>query len=147
MASILIIGPDPETREILKLRFEVDGIEVTTALGKEDAVPAIKKDRPDCALIDLIDLSEGETKEALAIIRAVTQAKIQSILLMPRGFTESPPKKDCETCGISFKEKIAKADLVINKPYDLNALIEQVSRLISNPKKSSTSRRGSHRRS
>lgn len=139
MASILIIGADPETREILRLRFEVDGIKVMTALGKEDAIPAIKSGRPDCALIDLIDLSEEETEEALAIIRAVGQAKIQSVLLMPRNFRESPPGTACETSK--------GADLVVNKPYDLNALAQNVNRLINNPRRSCSSHRDFHRRS
>ena len=131
MASILIIGPDPETREILKLRFEVDGVSVLTALGSGDALPQIKSKKPDAVIVDLVDYDSGEMKEVSAIVKATKNTKTGLALLWPRGGVESPPK----------------TDLIVRKPYDLNVLAKQMGKLISSPKTSCSSRRGSRRRS
>ena len=152
MASILLIGPDPETTEMLKLRFEVDGFEVAAALGKADAMTFIKKVKPAAALIDMISYDVDEIKETTEVIKALGGNKICSVLLVPRGSSSpdivctAPPyrrsaAKSRETRGGSFVQKMPQADMVVRKPYDLNVLVEEVYRLINTPKTSSTTRR------
>lgn len=149
MASILLIGPDPETREILKLRLEVEGFGVLTALGQEDAALLIERKRPAAVIVDMIDYDEDEQKEVLEIIKKTGQMKVSSVLLLPRGnlAITAPAAKLCDFCRPSATHTAPKTDLVIKKPYDLNALVAQIKKLISSPKKSCSSRRGSHRRS
>lgn len=149
MASILLIGLDPETRAILKLRFEIDGVSVATALGSKAALPRMKNTKPDIVIVDLVDYDSGEMKEASAISKASGNIKSALVLLLPRGnfAITKPTAKICDFCGPAAGKSEPKADLVVKKPYDLNALIVQVKQLISNPKTSCSSRRGFRRRS
>jgi len=150
MTSILLIGPDPQTREILKLRFEVDGYDVATAIGKSDVLELMSRMRPDLALIDMIDY-EDEWKEVISIAKVLKKAKSISVLLLPRGIVlDEKTSKRREACKDALKVRSVKtplADLIVTKPYDLNVLTQQVYNLISTPKKSSTSRRGLHQQS
>lgn len=132
MASLLLIGPDPQTREILKLRFEVEDINVSTALGKNDFLSLMKGVLPDAVIIDLFDYDAEEIKEIAAITKELIKKKLRSVLLLPRG---------------QLTKKLPKIDLIIRKPYDLNVLVVKVCRLINTPKRSCSSRRGSRRRS
>jgi len=143
MATILLIGPDPETREVLKLRFEVDGHNVLAALGREDALPIAKAKKPQLALIDMIDYIPDEIGETQSMTKELNKMGISSVLLLPRGLLRSA-KEVCNLCDShdsAEKTELSKANLIIRKPYDLNVLTQEVYQIINIPKKSSTSRR------
>ncbi len=151
MATILIIGPDPETREILRLRFEVDGFEVAAALGKDDALSLLGRKKPDAIIVDMIGYDEEEKAEISSITKKTGRLDIPSVLLLPRGndSISRPAVKVCELCAAEEPPVIKPpaAHLHIKKPYDLTNLVREVKNLINSPKRSSTSRRGSRRRS
>jgi CheY-like chemotaxis protein len=149
MAIILLIGPDPETREVLKLRFEVDGHHVLAALGKEDALPIAKAKKPQIALIDMIDYIPGEIGETRSMTRELNKMGVSSVLLLPRGLLRVTKEvgRLRESCGSVSEGELPEANLIIRKPYDLNALAHEVYRIINIPKTSSTSRRDPRQRS
>lgn len=148
MATILLTGPDPETREILKLRLEVAGHEVLTALGEEDALPVLNGKRPAVSVVDVVGFDDSEKEEAEAISKAASKMRIPSVVLMPRAKKgPAKPKKICELCGPGSSEELSGADLIVRKPYDLTALVKEIDLLINNPRTSCSSRRGPRRRS
>jgi len=55
MASgkILVIDDDRNLTEVLKVRVESAGYEVTTAMTEEEAIEATKNQAPDLAIVDL----------------------------------------------------------------------------------------------
>ena len=135
MDTVLIVGCDPEAINILKLRLEVEEFEVKEAWGKDDTKTLLKSLAPKVALIDMISCDEEETKETSQILTLLNQNKIRSVLLLPRGSSQTKTPR------------LPHSDMVIKKPYELNALIEEMRKMINSPKKSSTSHRGSHPRS
>ncbi len=147
MAHILIIGPDPEAREVLKLRFEVEGLSVSTALGSDDAAFLIEQRRPDAVMIDMMGYDENEQNEIRRIIKKTEQMKSPSVLLLPRDNTAltKTAVKLCDFCGPAAGKSKLNADLIVRKPYDLDTLIAKTKHLIANPKKSYSSHRGSRR--
>jgi len=158
MSSILLIGPDPEIIEVLKLRLEVDGHEVITALGKDDSLSMIRHAKPMAAVIDMIGYDADELREIEAITNVLSRTKVRSVLLLPRGLPADiatcvrfPQSKKAEKTS-EYRDSteiwnIPKNDLVVRKPYDLNKLIKEIYRLINNPKTSLTSRRDPRRQS
>lgn len=142
MATILLIGPDPETREILKLRLEVAGHSVLTALGEDDAIPVLKGKKPAVSVIDMVGCDASEQKEAETIAKAASKMGVSSILLLPRAKKgPAKSKKVCGSCGPVSDEISPSADLIVRKPYDLTALVNEIDRLINNPRTSCSSHR------
>jgi CheY-like chemotaxis protein len=148
MATILLIGPDPETREVLKLLLEVEGHEVMTALGAEDAIPILKRKKPSVSVMDMIGYDPSEEDDVSQMTKAASKESVLSVVLLPRA-NKGPagPLNICEACEPVSSKKLPKADLLIRKPYELTALIGQINALINNPRTSCSSRRDPHRRS
>lgn len=124
MNKILIISPDPETTKILRLRLEIEGIDVGTALGQKDAGESIKSQDTLLTIIDMVNFDEEEIKEVKEIIKSLNQKKMCSILLLPRA---------AQNTNIP---KLPPVNLVMRKPYDLNVLVQEIQRMINIPKTS-----------
>jgi CheY-like chemotaxis protein len=129
MKSILIVSPDPEAANILRLRLELDDCRVLTAIDKEEAIAQLKNDQPCLAVIDMINCGDDEAEETSQIISALRKKKIKTAVLLPR-MTEN-----------SRLFKITEPDLVVRKPYNVNTLAIQLISFINNPKMSCSSRR------
>lgn len=139
MHKIMIVSPDPDTRRMLELAFDLNGFAASTAMD----IPKSGID-VDLLLLDLIK-EEKKTKPTLSRI-SDTRNRVKGsklVLLLPRGRGAEEPAKWQEN-----------ADMVVKKPYELlglvdcvKALAEQGNTTVSIPKKSSSSRRNLHRQS
>jgi len=128
MKNILIITPDLEILNILKLRLELNGYKVMSALDKEEAIICTKKQKPCLAIIDILNFADDEAANALFLNKFFINRKIKTAILLPRMAENS--------CSFKFK-----ANLLIKKPYNISTLARQLDELISNPKRSCSSHR------
>ena len=53
-ASVLIVDDDPVIRRMLQLSFESEGFKVKTANDGVEGLDAIRKDRPDIVVLDIM---------------------------------------------------------------------------------------------
>lgn len=130
MKSILIVSPDPEAANILRLRLELDGYEVKSAIDKEETLAQTGKDAPCLAVIDMINSDDEEAAEISQIISALQKKKIKTAVLLPR-MTEN-----------SRLFTLPKSDIVVRKPYNVNALARQLIDLLNSPRRSCSSHTG-----
>ena len=119
-AKILVIEDEPYIRQILKVQLESAGYGVATAENGQQGLNAIKADRPDLVLLDLMmpDMDGWEVYQQIKadeILReipvVVVTAKAQSI---------------DKVLGLH----IAKVDDYITKPFGPQELLESVEKLI-----------------
>jgi DNA-binding response OmpR family regulator len=117
MKRILIVTPDPETGETLRLKCELEGFEVVQTILIEEAAANLKTLKPDVCVIDVIGLDDDELKETASLLKEAHKEKSRTVLLMP-----------CDPC-IKDLPKF-KADQVIKKPYDLNFFSKSIRDLL-----------------
>lgn len=129
MKSILIVSPDPETASILRLRLELEGYKVVSAIDKEETLEQAGKDSPCLAVIDMINSDEEETRETSQIISALHKKKIKTAVLLPR------MKENSRVFSLP------KSDIVVRKPYNIETLAKQLRNLLSSPRRSCSSHR------
>lgn len=138
MHKITIISPDPDTRRILELAFDLKGFSPKTVVD-------IPRSGTDDDLI-LLDLVRDGGKSVHVTPKAMAGQKGKAgklVVLLPRGSGAKEPEK--------WKDR---ADLIVKKPYELLSLIDSVEELAKGkktnviiPKKSSSYRRTPRRRS
>ncbi|HLF28502.1 MAG TPA: response regulator [Anaerolineae bacterium] len=51
---ILIVEDDPDARKVLSLILKLDGFQISTASGGQEAIQALQKDAPDLILLDVM---------------------------------------------------------------------------------------------
>lgn len=52
--KILIVDDEPDFLEVMKVRLEANNYEVATASNGDDALDAIKRNKPDAVLLDIL---------------------------------------------------------------------------------------------
>ena len=122
MSTVVVISPEPEARRILTLALELAGLEVASAVSPEEA----KKTASDAAalLLDMVDDSDDQWDAARYALGIARSAGARAVLLLPRG-------RD----GARLPRGADGAALVVRKPFELLALVEQVQELASVPQK------------
>jgi DNA-binding response OmpR family regulator len=113
MKHILIVTPDPETGETLRLKCELEGFTVTHAVLIDEATTCLKSLKPDVCVIDVIGLDDVELDDTVKLLNEAHKAKSSTLLLMP-----------CAPC--IKKLPSLKADQIIKKPYDLNFFTKSI---------------------
>jgi two-component system response regulator VicR len=117
---ILCIEDEPEMIDLIRLILERKGFEVLGAIGGQEGLDAVRRERPDLVLLDLMmpDVDGWEVyrqmkadKELQDIPVVVVTAKAQSI---------------DKVLGLH----IAKVDDYVTKPFGPNDLLESVSRVL-----------------
>jgi two-component system response regulator GlrR len=121
MASgrILVVDDDSNLVEVLKVRIESAGYEVTTAQKEGEAIAAAKAQAPDLAIIDL---QLGQT-DGIALMQKLhlLLPDLPAIILTAHGTIES---------AVEAMKKGAYS--YVTKPFDARALLLQVEKAIEN---------------
>ena len=65
--KILIVDNDPDARKVLSLILKLDGFEVVTASGSQEALESIQNEVPDLLLLDV---SDRHGHEVCRLVRA-----------------------------------------------------------------------------
>lgn len=118
---VLCIEDEPEMIDLIRLILERKGFEVMGAVGGEEGLAAIKREKPDLILLDLMmpDVDGWEVyrqmkadKELAKIPVIVVTAKAQSI---------------DKVLGLH----IAKVEDYVTKPFGPQELLESVERILA----------------
>src|SRR4051812_6487246 len=110
----LIVDDDPSLRLLCRVNLELEGFAVREAATVEEAESALAVERPDVVLLD-VNLGGVKTHDLLARIRG---AGIPVALV---------------TGSVDIDDYRGRADAVLGKPFDPEALVETARRLARVP--------------
>src|SRR5215470_9830591 len=85
--KILVVDDDPNLIELVKMRLESAGYDVTATVREEDAIGAVRSQSVDLCLLDLM-LTHGDGISLMEEVHAVTP-DIPAIILTAHGTIES----------------------------------------------------------
>jgi len=115
--KILVVDDDPNLIELVKMRLESAGYDVTATVREEDAIGAIKSQSVDICLLDLM-LARGDGISLMEEVHAVTP-DIPAIILTAHGTIES---------AVEAMRKGAYSYLT--KPFEPQDLLLQIERAL-----------------
>lgn len=112
---VLVADDEPSLRETASFILECEGYEVVTAANGEEALTAIRRDRPRAALLD-VNMPKKSGFDVCRAVRADPElAKTFIILLTARG------QKSDEAEGLA-----AGADAYLTKPFDDEEILRRL---------------------
>ena len=115
--KILVVDDDPNLIELVKIRLESAGYDVTAVVKEEDAIGAVKSQPVDLCLLDLM-LSERDGISLMEEVHAITP-DIPAIILTAHGTIES---------AVEAMRKGAYSYLT--KPFEPRDLLLQIERAL-----------------
>ena len=116
---ILIVDDEVELVEIMKMRLEAAGFEITAAHNGEEGLGKAKKEMPNLIILDLMLPTMDGYKVCGLLKRDHRYARIPIIMFTARAQEED--RKIAEEVG---------ADVYMTKPFDGDALLEKIKELI-----------------
>ncbi len=117
---ILIVEDDPDLRTILRIQLLSNGFEVHEACNGAEGFQAVQAATPDMVILDLM-MPVMDGFGFLKRVRSKMALAEMPILIL----TASEDERN-KVRGFQYQ-----ADSYMNKPYDLEALTEEVDRLLS----------------
>lgn len=119
---LLIVDDDPTIRRVLALNFEDAGYEVTVASDGDEATQLARSLHPDVMILDvMMPGSDGYT--VLRALRTSPQTDDIPVVLL------SAKASDAEV----FAGWQAGADSYVTKPFEVEEVLQLVSRIASEP--------------
>lgn len=120
MDRIVIVDDDPDIRRIAELRLRIAGFHVLTAEDGEAGLQLIRAEKPRVVLLDLM----MPKMHGFAVCQAIrSDATLQGVfIIVTSAKTYSADIKKVKELG---------ADLYINKPYDLEALVGTIQKALA----------------
>src|SRR5215470_17236332 len=115
--KILVVDDDPNLIELVKMRLESAGYDVTATIKEEEAIGAVKSQSVDLCLLDLM-LARGDGISLMEEVHAVTP-DIPAIILTAHGTIES---------AVEAMRKGAYSYLT--KPFEPQDLLLQIERAL-----------------
>jgi CheY-like chemotaxis protein len=111
-APILVVEDDPDARDSLKFLLELDGHDVLTAAGADEALDLADSRRPTCAVVDL-GLPDRTTGLRLARLLRDRAGGAPLLIIVLTGWARNEDVEAAEAAG---------ADHVMHKPIDPDRL-------------------------
>ena len=115
--KILVVDDEPDLRDVISSRFELEGCEVTLAENGQSAIDAMKAKRFDAVVTD-VRMPGGN---GIELLDAIKDNGDQAAVILISGFTDLEPQ--------DALDRGAKALLI--KPFDLDDIINAVCSAIS----------------
>ena len=117
MATLVIVDDEPGIVEEVKVFFEEEGYHVYTADSGEEGIEVIRKRKPDLVLIDvkLPDIS------GLQVLEETRKVSPRTKTIVITGYVDQSLIDQAERLG---------RDAFLQKPFDLEALKNEVDRLL-----------------
>ena len=120
--SVLIVDDDPVIQLLLRVNFEMDGFEVSTADDGEQGLEAARRQHPDLVLLDVM-MPKLDGYQVLAALRESSDTKdLPVVLLSAKSLDED------KRAGLD-----AGANAYITKPFDPIRLLAEVKGLVRPP--------------
>lgn len=107
--NILVVDDEPEIREILADHFRLDGYNVLTAGGGEEALELVKKQNIDFIITD-IRMHKGDGEELLVKVRELDPKF--PVIVMVTGFSELTREKAIEKGALDLLHKPINMDQI-----------------------------------
>lgn len=126
-AKIVVTDDDPEIRDTMQALLEARGYTVVTAADREEGMEAIRRERPDLAIIDAMMTSWQDGFDMSRELKSDPDLKDMPILMLT-GVREKT--------GIDFKSSAGDptwlpVDAFLEKPAEPDVLFAQVDKLLS----------------
>ncbi|MCB4791035.1 MAG: response regulator [Elusimicrobia bacterium] len=119
MAKLLIVEDERSVSELLRLRLTASGHKITLADNGEEGWEKVQSQKPDLVILDIgIPLLNGI--DLCRLIKNSEQLKKTPIIMLTSR----------KTLGDWEKGLDAGADAYLNKPYNMNELIENIEKLL-----------------
>jgi CheY-like chemotaxis protein len=115
---ILVADDDPIIRRLIEVNLGLDGFEVETASGGEDALAQAKERSPDLILLDVMMPGITGWEVARLLKEDHETAGIPVVILSAR--TQDEDRRRGQALGVAA---------YVSKPFDPQALVELVHRL------------------
>jgi CheY-like chemotaxis protein len=119
VARILVIDDEPQLRVIVRMMLEKAGHQVTEAGDGEEGLKLLEKDLPDLILLDVMMPGPSGWEVCHKIKASRRLRDIPLVMFTVRTSKESMEKSN--QCG---------AEAHINKPFDMEEMLETVGRLL-----------------
>ena len=123
MAKILVVDDDPEFVEITRMILESNGYEIASASNGEQALQAMRQDKPDLVLLDVMMSTVLDGLNVCHEMRADPDLKDIPVIMVSCIIT-SPHASLFPT------DEYIPIDAWISKPMDPDDLLDKVRRLI-----------------
>ena len=117
---ILAVDDMPENLEILRVRLEANGYEVTTAADGEEGLAAARRLVPDLILLDIM-MPKMSGFEVCKRIKSDPKTRDITVIMVT-ALNETGDVERAAECG---------TDDYLSKPIDRRALVEQVRGLLA----------------
>lgn len=116
---ILVVEDEPQLREGLEARLELEGFSVSTARDGKEGVDKARSEKPDLIILDIM-MPKVNGIEACSIIKSEDGTKKIPILIITAR----------QTMGDTEDAFEAGADAYLMKPYTNQRLLEKVQKLL-----------------
>ena len=118
MKKVLVVDDDPVIVRLLRVNFEMEGYEVTTAVDGEEGLASVRAQRPDIVVSDIMMPNVDGLAFAAAMKADRSLATIPIILLSAKA-----QNADIDA-GLDI------ADDYVTKPFDPLELLDRVAALL-----------------
>ncbi|MBM3254028.1 MAG: response regulator [Candidatus Omnitrophica bacterium] len=118
--KILLVDDEEDILELVKIRLEANGYEVTTAKDGQEGLNLARSIKPDLIILDLM-LPKMDGYKVCRILKFDARYKDIPIIL----FTARSKEEDKKTGFITG------ADAYIIKPFEPNVLLDRIRELLS----------------
>lgn len=119
---ILVVEDDPDLRQILRLQLTSQGFAVVEAADGAAGFAAVQRERPACVILDLM-MPVVDGFGFLKRVRSVEGFQDIPVIIV----TASEDERN-RIRGFQYQ-----ADAYMSKPYDLDALVAEIERLVGTP--------------
>ena len=116
---ILVVEDDPDLRQILRLQLTSQGFAVVEATDGAAGFAAVQRERPSCVILDLM-MPVVDGFGFLKRVRSVEDHQDIPVIIV----TASEDERN-RIRGFQYQ-----ADAYMSKPYDLDALVAEIERLV-----------------
>jgi CheY-like chemotaxis protein len=121
MPRVLVVDDDPQVLRLLRVNFELEGYDVASASGGNEALEAIAAEAPDLVVCDVM-MPGMDGFEVVRRLRADDATSGLPIVMLSAKAMGADMRKGME----------AGADEYVTKPFDPAELIDVVARLLAN---------------
>jgi DNA-binding response OmpR family regulator len=118
--SVLVVDDDPVILRLLQVNFDLEGIDVTTAVDGEEGLKMAQSDRPDLVISDIM-MPKVNGLELLAALRSSPETAALPVILLSAKAQVADVQRGLEL----------GADDYITKPFDPLELIDRVYKVLA----------------
>jgi DNA-binding response OmpR family regulator len=118
--SVLVVDDDPVILRLLQVNFELEGIDVATAIDGEEGLKMAQSDPPDLVISDIM-MPKVNGLELLAALRSSPDTAAMPVILLSAKAQVADVQRGLEL----------GADDYVTKPFDPLELIDRVYKVLA----------------